>query len=484
MTSQLSGNITDVFVERLRGEAAGWVASGVVSADQANAIMERYGASYTEKVKAERQGRMVQIITALGAILFGAGVLLWIGSNWDGLSHMVKLLLIGGSIAGSYAAGIFASDKGYGKTGAALLFLGTIFYGAGIALVAQMYHIRSNSGGLFLLWGIGVFATALTLRSQWFAIFSMALFTIWSFVAQWGSDDLFDIFGHSTRQIDPHYWYLLPLALHAGLAFHAKSGKLFAATLLGAIAWFSGTLGVWDTGWFTYFAIYLSLGVLFLFAAETLDLARTAHAHFARVLSGLGALLVLATTYVLSFNDVLNAATREIVSIAPHAPFDPSYFFVVFLVVALGLGAHILTAKTLAPFVRYGTMGLCGVLVAVAITIAFPFDPGTGMGTMWSYQHIVNPYMFLWNFILLAEVVALIVLGYFLNRTAFVNLGLFAFFVFVMTRYIDTFALYFGTYGSFMMGGVVLLGLGFGLERVRRKLTERMKNASVTAPAA
>lgn len=475
--SELSGGIKDAFVDRLRGEAAEWVASGVLTNEQANAIMERYGASYVEKVKVERQGRMTQIITALGAILLGAGVLLWVGSNWDGLTHVVKLLLIGASIAGSYAAGVFAAEKGYGKTGGALIFLGTIFYGAGIALVAQMYHIRSNSGGLFLLWGTGVFALALAMRSQWLAIFSIILYTIWSFAAQWSTMDFFDVFGRSARQIDPHYWYLLPSALHFGLAYHSKSGKLLAMTAIGMLAWFAGALAVWDTGWFTYFAIYLSLGILFIFVAAYLELARNVAPAFAKVASYLGVLMTILATYVLSFNEALNEATREVVSIAPHAPFDPSYFFVVFLVVGFGLGAHLITSKPLAPFIRYGMMGLGGILLAMAITIAFPFDPDQG-GTMRLYQNIVNPYMFLWNFILAAEIIALIVLGYFVNDTRYVNIGLFAFFVFIMTRYIDTFALYFGTYGSFMMGGVVLLGLGFGLERFRRNLIIRMRSSA------
>jgi len=82
---------------------------------------------------------------------------------------------------------------------------------------------------------------------------------------------------------------------------------------------------------------------------------------------------------------------------------------------------------------------------------------------------------FIVNLILFAAIIGIIVMGFFKAEASFINIGLTAFIINLITRYIE--------YGSSMMdrslffigGGIILLAGGYLLERLRRKLMEKVK---------
>jgi uncharacterized membrane protein len=137
-------------------------------------IQEGFTAAASVSAGDDTQQKTVRIILTVAAILVGAGIFSFIASNWQEMTRVSKIVSIVVSMVFSYALGwYFRSKPGFAATGNALILLGCIIYGAGIFLVAQMFHIRANWPDGFILWMIGVQVLAFTLDSH--TLFGLAV---------------------------------------------------------------------------------------------------------------------------------------------------------------------------------------------------------------------------------------------------------------------------------------------------------------------
>lgn len=138
------------------------------------AIQENFPALTTAEDKEETAKRTIRIIVAIGTVLIGAGIFSFIAANWQAMTRPVKIVIILVSMFLSYAAGWHLKGKSkLLKTGEALILLGAIIYGAGIFLVAQIFHIRANWPDGFILWMIGTLAMAFAVDS--YILFCLAI---------------------------------------------------------------------------------------------------------------------------------------------------------------------------------------------------------------------------------------------------------------------------------------------------------------------
>src|SRR3989344_2312910 len=138
------------------------------------AIQENFNALNTEEEKEDLSKKTIKIIVTIGAVLIRAGIFSFIAANWQGMRRPVKLSIILVSILVSYGAGWYLKEKlELPKTGEALILLGSIIYGAGIFLVAQMFNIRANWPDGFILWMIGTIAMAFAFES--YPLFYLAI---------------------------------------------------------------------------------------------------------------------------------------------------------------------------------------------------------------------------------------------------------------------------------------------------------------------
>ncbi len=132
----------------------------------------------------EVPNKALAVFSAIGAILVGLGVILFIASNWSAMSPLVKttVLLLGIILSGG-AGYYLAYEQGkYEKTGQALLLLNILLYGASIFLVAQIYHLQLNFWWGALLWLVGTKLMAYILQSRlhvWLSIPLLILFLGW-----------------------------------------------------------------------------------------------------------------------------------------------------------------------------------------------------------------------------------------------------------------------------------------------------------------
>lgn len=129
-------------------------------------IQENFNVINTEQEKEDTFKKTIRIIVTIGVILVGAGIFSFVAANWQYMSKAVKIVVILILMLMSYGFGWYLKEKlNLDKIGSALLLLGSIIYGAGIFLVAQIFHIRVNWPDGFILWMIGIIAVAFALES-------------------------------------------------------------------------------------------------------------------------------------------------------------------------------------------------------------------------------------------------------------------------------------------------------------------------------
>ncbi len=158
----------------LAGELGAWQAEGLIDARQLNTLRERY------PVAAEVfSGRLM--LSALGAVIFGLGVILHFAYNWDDMSKLAKLAIIIGSLIASHGAAYGLSVRGRGSQASieSLHLLGTMFFGAGIWLISQIYQFEIPYPGALLVWGLGALAVAWALPSIPQGLMALTLISAW-----------------------------------------------------------------------------------------------------------------------------------------------------------------------------------------------------------------------------------------------------------------------------------------------------------------
>lgn len=127
-------------------------------------------------VEHKHKGTVGTVVT-LGAISIGLGVFSFIAANWDGMGDLAKVVILLVSMIVAYGLGWAAEHRAkLPKTAGALYFLGTLIYGGGIFLVAQIYNIQANWPDGFLLWILGALIVGFAVDA--FSIFYLALILV------------------------------------------------------------------------------------------------------------------------------------------------------------------------------------------------------------------------------------------------------------------------------------------------------------------
>ena len=146
----------------------------------------------TLKLK-EETGKLLLILSTLGAVLIVGGIILLISANWDAIPRGVKigvgLLLMLSAWGTGYVLREIRGD--YGKAGEACYLVGAGLWLANIALIGQIYHLSSRPSNAFLLWFAGIAALPWILRAKGLFILTLAAFGIWLGVEVNQTDSLF-----------------------------------------------------------------------------------------------------------------------------------------------------------------------------------------------------------------------------------------------------------------------------------------------------
>lgn len=149
-----------------------WVDAGLLDATAAERIR-------AFEARRERTGGLrwqVVLALAFGALLVGAGVLLFVSAHWNEISPASRFALVLAMVAVFHVAGTVADRasprdaaapaRGFPELATALHAVGTVGLGAGIFLTGQIFNLAEHWPGALMLWAAGAWL-GFWLRRDW-----------------------------------------------------------------------------------------------------------------------------------------------------------------------------------------------------------------------------------------------------------------------------------------------------------------------------
>jgi len=426
--------------EWLRAELGRWQAEGLVDGALAQRILDRYPQT------AERGwGRIV--FSAIGAVLVGLGVILFFAYNWQAIPKSVKLLLVFGAVTAAHGSAMAIARRA--EASAALVeglhVLGTMLFGAGIWLVAQIYHIDEHYPNAFLVWSLGALALAWAMPSVVQALLALFLISFWAgvevfqFRSPMHGAPLLVLFG----VLPLAWWRRSPALLGCALAV------LFAVTALAA-------------GWIEADAL---LSLLFIMGAAAMVAAVAVRAtDFAGAegpLHAIGLLVLIGCSVALSFPGL--AGTLGQVDFARHPALLPYFGAALAALVAAVAAAAYFGRPAWAEIDPYrrGQLALVGAGLAIVLACAVLKIKAGG----WA---IALPF----NAVVLGLAALLIFKGSAQLRPRLVAGGCIVFALVTVSRYADLFSSLLARSAIFVLLGAGLFLVGNFYARSRRRAQE------------
>ncbi len=280
----------------LERQIARWQQDGLIDAETAsrlNADLEKQASRFS----------LGSVLAILGGLLLGAAVIMLVAANWQDMPRLMRIALVFALIWIGYLGGAWRQAKGDRVFSSAFYVLGATSFGAGIALVGQMYHLSGDTHVAALYWAFGVLAAAFLTRAPVLA----------SFAAGVGCFYLASFIFSDTRLgegIDLYRWLgLLLLVVGVAAALFTRSRQSAHLWALYAIGWalfiyFEHERGVVLAGMIIV-GIALMLADAFLY--ETMQRLT----RFARPLAAYGLLIALLALAILQIDDVFSYTAEQ-----------------------------------------------------------------------------------------------------------------------------------------------------------------------------
>lgn len=162
-----------------------WVGREIISQQQADKILALYPAHDSVS-----WGKI--LISAFGAVMIGLGVILLFAYNWDEMTRFAKMGVILGVLGLTHLSAYRARLQSKYGLSESLFVLATMLFGAGIWLVAQVYHLDEHYPNAFLLWASGALILAWALPSLPQAVMAVVLILVWHMVEVFDFHDATD----------------------------------------------------------------------------------------------------------------------------------------------------------------------------------------------------------------------------------------------------------------------------------------------------
>lgn len=220
-------------------EVANWVKEGIISSNQAESICSQYGIDFNNM---SRRSYGYNVLMGLGCLFIGLSLITLIGTNWEEIPRALRMSALVALTLATYTFGLIKFRKGQKNQAVTLFFLGGLFYGASIMLIAQIYHIGEHFPDGVFWWAIGILPIALLLESTLIMMLALCLAFIWFFIESYLNfyPTLFPIFLAAT------FWHLNRIK---------QSNILFLLLIVGAgiwseytLAWFMSSKSGFDMG--------------------------------------------------------------------------------------------------------------------------------------------------------------------------------------------------------------------------------------------
>jgi uncharacterized membrane protein len=411
----MTNNRSEQFARALKKEMPLWLEQGVIDKESASTLLSMYPVT-------ESSNRLITIVSILGSILVGLGVLLFVGSNWQIMSALMKLGIICGFIVAINLIALkLHADSHHQKLGAALFLLGGIIYGAGIWLIAQTYQLDLNWSLGQSIWSLGLIPMAVVTRSAPLVILNGLVLLLW---------------GGSQQQF-PQAICVFALALILSYIYKSRSA-LVMALMQGSFVWYGG-MEQHVTG---------SVLPAFLYAAALFSCYL-----WHRLYKPLFANCYLFISLLLGFSSIY-LTTFDSGGFIEH----PTLYIPLATLVVLTVASLTLVFKTVKS--HQAEIMILTLMIPLMMTIT---SAGNTYGPItWAFKLLANATLF-------SALLGVIYSGARrLDSAIAVNLSTVFFAIAILTRYFDTFFAMMNRSIFFIVGGLILLVGGYLFEQQRR----------------
>ncbi len=155
-----------------------WKNRKVLSDEQYKTMKHHYDKKQ-EQENGATSSKFIAVVSVVGALFVGAGIILFFSSNWDLIPDIFKTILLVVTMLITYGLWFWLYYvKNYQKTGYALVLLGSMMYGANIFLIWQIYNIWGSWIDAMWLWAVWIVPLAYITRFTWLAAAFFLLFNI------------------------------------------------------------------------------------------------------------------------------------------------------------------------------------------------------------------------------------------------------------------------------------------------------------------
>lgn len=425
---------------RLKRDLATWVEMGRLTPEDAEAIVDDFP-------KHDLSKRLPIIVAFFGAIMICVGILAFIAANWYGVSKTFKLALIGVGMWGAYGVAGFLHARGARWLFDAVVLIGVAIYGIGIVLIAQMYHMDGHYPDAIMMVGVGALCAAWLVRSASALIVGICAITIWTGVETSEFDQYF------------HWPFLIVWAGAAGIAYNLAWRMGHYAVSMSLAFW--ATISAFSAGealdWSHGGAITLLAATAFLALSVAVPIAHQKYEekpdNFARELSIYALQALILAIFALQILDPKSLLTV----LLAHPGLVDQLFWLIPAIVFVGSG--LLVSLIWRKVIGYSTLDFTGLVLAGIVAPAF---------AILGLQGFVL--MVLMAICIYALAIWLITFGRNFDAHSVVNLGFALFGAETLYIYYKTFGTLMDSFVFFLIGGVLLMLLAFGLDRLRKRL--------------
>ena len=382
-------------------------------------------------------------LAILGAALLAMSALTFVAANWDAMPRLIRFGLLVSALLVSMLAAGRALDRGAPALGHALAILGVALFGAAIMLTAQTFNMTSFRNTAVLIWALAGLVTALAIPSRPVLILATLLGALWA-----GLEIFNPLF-------DGVVWLYLPLWL-ATFALASRLGSRVALNLLAL------GLGLWVTHLvYQYEARVLAslashAGTCLVFGAVALAFAvlRDRKITGGGIVSAWFAVATVFLTLALQFHLDGDSIRDDAVSPTAYlALAGPAFAAILGLAMWRRLSGQAGNAATA------GFLG-AGLIVLLIPWLTPAFTPADGVSLL---LRVTLGALFY------AGSVALILQGNRDGARASGAIGICAFIAQTLYVYAETFGDLLDTAFFFLLGGLLLFALSYGLFRWRRR---------------
>ena len=340
----------------LAKEINAWVDADIISVPQAVTICARYGIDFHNR---DKRSLGFIILTSLGYLFLGLALITLIGANWEEIPRGLRM---GGLVCltlATHGMGVRRLHQGATDAAVGFFFLGSLFYGASIMLIAQIYHLGEHYPDGILFWALGVLPLAVLMKSRLLLFLTSALAFTW-FLTE------------ASLEYFPLAFPLFLAAITAHLYFNTPSRTLFLVLVTGVGLFLEYSLSWWigPGREFVFEVDLLAFGVLFFMACYGISAWLTARPE--NDLRDYGVLLgvwtlrfFILTLFILSFEE----PWEELLEAQWQAPLPMSVLALVATGVSLWLSFRSGKSMIAPVLVALGVLAVFFLLVSGSRTV-------------------------------------------------------------------------------------------------------------------